>query len=236
MTIWTLVIPVKALASAKSRLAPTLTPQVRLALARAFAFDTLDTSLAARSVGRIVVVTGEVELGTHLPHGVEMLHEVPGAGLGSAIGLGVAAARSEADVAVAVLLGDLPAMRAEELDAALGAAARHPLAFVRDADGAGTTLATARAGEPFSPQFGDRSAARHGGAGFTDLVAAEPDAMTPGIRRDVDTIEELEAALRAGVGPHTAEAVAVLAEGSLPHASATNPHGTITNPHGKGTT
>lgn len=40
MTTWTLVIPVKAHAAAKSRLAPAVTQPARLALARAFALDT----------------------------------------------------------------------------------------------------------------------------------------------------------------------------------------------------
>lgn len=237
MTAWTLVIPVKALAAAKSRLAPAVTPAVRLALARAFALDTIEAARAARSVGRILVVTGEVELGVHLPDGVEVLHETPGAGLGSAVELGVASARVGAGVAVAVLLGDLPAMRAHELDSALVAAARHPLAFVRDADGTGTTLATARAEEPFAPAFGDGSAARHAAAGFADLIEAEPTAITAGIRRDVDTVEALEGALQIGVGPHTAEAVAALADGQLPHAPAGDApaaHAPTTDPHRKG--
>lgn len=229
---WAVVIPVKALAAAKSRLAPTVSPTARLALARAFALDTIDAARAARSVGRIVVVTGEVELGAHLPAGVELLQETPGAGLGSAIELGVASVRVGGDGAVAVLLGDLPAVRAHELDAALEAAARHPLAFVRDADGTGTTLATARTGEPFAPAFGDGSAGRHATAGFADLVVVEAGAISAGLRRDVDTVEALEGALQAGVGPHTAEAVAALADGPLPHAPAS--HVPITDPHRKG--
>lgn len=220
MTTWTVVIPVKALTAAKSRLTPAVTAPMRLALARAFALDTIEAARAARDVGRIIVVTGEVELGTHVPHLVEVVHETPGAGLGSAIELGVEVARFEHDVPVAVLLGDLPAMRPEELDAALGAAARHPLAFVRDADGTGTTLATARAGEPLTAAFGGGSAARHAASGFIDLVEVEPAAIRPGVRNDVDTIEALELVLQRGVGRRTAATVAVLVEGAAPHASA----------------
>ncbi len=217
MNRWTLVIPVKALATAKSRLAPTVSPTARLALARAFALDTIETARAARSIDRILVVTGDADLHTHLADGVEVLHEVPGAGLASAIETGIAAARSGSDIAVAVMLGDLPAIRADGLDSALAAAARYPLAFVRDADGTGTTLATARAGEPFAPAFGDGSAARHLGAGFTDLVTVERPAIVPGVRADVDTLDALEQALRLGVGSRTAEAVTALAEGVRSH-------------------
>ncbi len=107
-----------------------------------------------------------------------------------------------------MLLGDLPALRPEELDAALAAAARHPLAFVRDADGTGTTLATASPGVPFEPRFGPESAARHAAAGFAELAASD----LPGLTRDVDTVDGLETVLHHGVGDHTAEAVARLAD------------------------
>ena len=120
--------------------------------------------------------------------------------------------RRTAPVAVAVLLGDLPALRPEEFDGALAAAARHPLAFVRDADGTGTTLATAGPGVPFDPLFGPDSAARHAAAGFVELEASD----APGLTRDVDTVDGLEAVLHHGVGDHTAEAVARLADPPQP--------------------
>ena len=107
-----------------------------------------------------------------------------------------------------MLLGDLPALRSEELDAALAAAARHPLAFVRDADGTGSTLATAAAEVAFEPRFGPDSAARHAAAGFVELAASG----LPGLTRDVDTVDGLEIVLHHGVGDHTAEAVARLAD------------------------
>jgi 2-phospho-L-lactate guanylyltransferase len=208
---WTLVIPVKALTAAKTRFAATV-PTVRHAFARAFALDTIEAARTARSAARVLVVTGEIGLDADLAEGVDVRYERPGAGLAAAIETGITAARTGGDVAVAVLLGDLPALRPSGLDAALEAAARHPLSFVRDADGTGTTLATARAGTPFAPAFGDRSADRHREAGYADLVAAETSAITAGVRTDVDTLGGLQAALRLGVGPHTAETVAALAQ------------------------
>ena len=111
-------------------------------------------------------------------------------------------------MAVAVLLGDLPGLHPEELDRALEAAARHPLAFVRDADGTGSTLATASDGVAYEPRFGPDSAARHVAAGFVELAASD----APGLTRDVDTVDGLESVLHHGVGDHTAEAVARLAD------------------------
>lgn len=229
---WTVVVPVKSLSAAKSRLAPEHSPAERAALARAFALDTVDAARAARVVRRVVVVSDEPAIERELREvpGVEVVPEVGPRGLAAAIAHGVAVARaatgvttvgagrgggapattvrtrrgaSGAEGAVAVLLGDVPALRAGDLDAALEVAARHPLAFVPDAEGTGTTLATARAGEALDAHFGQDSAARHAAAGFADLVAAHPGAIAPGLRRDVDTAAELRAAVALGVGART---------------------------------
>lgn len=202
---WTVVIPVKAPAAGKTRLSPALADDARALLARAFALDTIAAALAAASVERVIVVGDDASLAD----GAEFLAEPLGAerGLLPAIRHGIAHARAARPVAVAVLLGDLPGLHPDELDAALEAAARHPLGFVRDADGTGTTLATAASGVPFEPRFGPGSAARHVAAGFVEL-----EASAPGLTRDVDTVDGLEAVLHHGVGDHTAEAVARLAD------------------------
>lgn len=203
---WTVVIPVKAPAAGKTRLSPALADDARAQLARAFALDTIAAALAAASVGRVIVVGDDASLAG----GAEFLAEPvgPDRGLLPAIRHGIAHARSAGPVAVAVLLGDLPALAPEELDGVLVAASRHPLAFVRDADGTGTTLATAAPGTEFEPRFGPGSAARHAAAGFVELEASG----APGLTRDVDTVDGLEAVLHHGVGDHTAEAVARLAD------------------------
>lgn len=250
---WTVVVPVKSLSGAKSRLAPQLSAGERAALARAFALDTIDAARASRLVSRVVVVSDEpaIEIALREASGVEVVPELGPRGLTAAIAHGIAVARAVpvpasadappsragtdgtaaaegtvparegggADGAVAVLLGDLPAMRAGDLDAALVAAARHPIAFVPDAEGTGTTLATARAGVAFAPHFGADSAARHTAAGFADLAREHPTAVAAGLRRDVDTAAELRDAVALGVGPHTTEVVrtlAGLADGAAP--------------------
>ncbi|GAA1798386.1 2-phospho-L-lactate guanylyltransferase [Agromyces neolithicus] len=213
---WTLVIPVKGAPAAKTRLAPEVADDARAMLARAFALDTIAAALAARSVARVIVVGDD----PGLAGGAEFLAEpidVPRS-LGGAIAHGIAHARAGLDglsrldrrEGIAVLLGDLPALRPDELDTALEAASRHPLAFVRDADATGTTLATATAGATaaFEPRFGPDSAARHVAAGFVELAASD----LTGLTRDVDTVDALEAVLHDGVGDHTAEVVAHLAD------------------------
>ena len=209
---WTVVIPVKGAPAAKTRLGPAVADDARAMLARAFALDTIAAALAAGSVARVIVVGDDPALAGE----AEFLAEpVDGPrSLGRAIAHGIAHAQAGLEGpsrqgGIAVLLGDLPALRPDELDAALEAAARHPLAFVRDADSTGTTLATATPrATAFEPQFGPDSAARHAAAGFVELAASD----LTGLTRDVDTVDALEAVLHHGVGDHTAEVVAHLAD------------------------
>ena len=180
-TRWTVVIPVKG-ATGKSRLGAH--DDGRLALA--IALDTVEAALAA--VATVIVVTAEGERFT----GATIVPD-PGAGLGAAIEAGVAAA--DPDSGVAVLLGDLPGMRPEELVAALKAAAGHPRSFVADADGTGTVLASARGGETHELAFGPGSRAAHAAAGYVEL-----DGDWPGLKRDVDLPEHLDG---LDLGPRT---------------------------------
>ncbi|WP_127794832.1 2-phospho-L-lactate guanylyltransferase [Agromyces sp. LHK192] len=211
VTRWTVVIPAKAPSRGKTRLAPHVQPEARVALARAFATDTISAAVAARGVERVIVVGDDPSLARD----AEFLEEPTGiadgtggpAGLTAAIAHGIAHARSSESGAVAVLLGDLPCLRPADLDAALAAAEGHPLAFVPDADGSGTTLATARPGVGFAPRFGQDSAREHAAAGFARLEASAR------LRRDVDTLAALEAAIALGTGPATAHAVTLLADG-----------------------
>jgi 2-phospho-L-lactate guanylyltransferase len=112
------------------------------------------------------------------------------------------AAQAWPDDGIAALVGDLPALRPDELTAALAAAADHPRAFVPDAAGTGTTLLTAAPGVDLHPEFGADSAARHG-------RTALPLDAGPGLRQDVDTAADLHAAAAVGLGPATAAELGV---------------------------
>ena len=195
---WTVVVPVKPAAAGKSRLE---VPGVdRVDLARAIAVDTIEAAASSGSVSRVLVVTADAETATAVG-GIPRVEVVPDTadGLRAAIALGIAAAGSDADRAV--LLGDLPALAPGELDHALALAAAAGRAFVPDAEGTGSALATARARLPFEPRFGADSAAEHRAAGFVELLLP----TDWGLRRDVDTIEHLIVARAHGaLGPRTA--------------------------------
>jgi 2-phospho-L-lactate guanylyltransferase len=108
----------------------------------------------------------------------------------------------ETTVDVAVLQGDLPALQPRELAQALSAARANERSFVSDRHGTGTAALFAF-GVPLDPRFGPESTRRHEDSG---AVALTRD--WPGLRCDIDTPDDLAAALRLGVGIATKQTVA----------------------------
>jgi 2-phospho-L-lactate guanylyltransferase len=235
---WTVLLPVKVLARAKSRLA-VLAGDRRGDLALALASDTVTAALACPEVARVVVVTSDPAAGPLLaalgavivadepadavarlgPRGA--VDGAPGLGgppvpdqhgvqdlLNAALRHGAAiAARRWPGTGLAALTADLPAVTPAELATALRAVRTAvtvnttpgPAAFVPDAAGVGTTLYAVPPGAEFRPLFGGASRARHAAAGATELGLASGT----GLRRDVDTPDDLREALALGVGPFT---------------------------------
>ncbi|WP_426595186.1 2-phospho-L-lactate guanylyltransferase [Cellulomonas sp. McL0617] len=187
---WVVVVPVKPAAAGKTRLAGVLGPADRAALARAMALDTVEAAAATPGVARVLVVTSDDELRAALP----VVVDDPGGGLNAAIRAGLAQVVGP----VAVLLGDLPALRPQDLASALLLAGRHARAFVADADGTGTTLLTGLVA--VTPRFGAGSADLHEAAGHVRLDVAAGSTL----RRDVDVPADIAAVARLGVGPRTA--------------------------------
>ncbi|MFC8200015.1 2-phospho-L-lactate guanylyltransferase [Streptomyces sp. NPDC060006] len=202
---WTLVIPLKALARAKSRLSDTAADGLRPGLALAFAQDTVAAALACPGVADVAVVTGDVRAGRALAAlGARIVPDEPGGGLNAALRHAAAAVRTANPHApLAALNADLPALRPTELARVLSAAAEFPRAFLPDAAGLGTTLLAASPGRELLPAFGTDSRARHRASGAVELLLPG----VPSVRQDVDTGADLRAALALGVGPRTAAAV-----------------------------
>jgi 2-phospho-L-lactate/phosphoenolpyruvate guanylyltransferase len=197
--LWSVVIPVKG-SIGKSRLHAG---DARAALAVAFARDTIAAARAATCVDRIVVVTADRDVVRGID-GVELVCD-PQAGLRGAIAAGADALAPDAPAAV--MLGDLPALTPEALEAALALAEQHARSYVPDALATGTTLLAARRADALRPHFGPGSAELHQQAGHVELPVA-PDS---GLRVDVDELADLHLAIDLGVGPHTQ---AVLREAS----------------------
>ncbi|MFE9441333.1 2-phospho-L-lactate guanylyltransferase [Streptomyces sp. NPDC006602] len=205
---WTLVIPLKPLARAKSRLADTASDGLRPGLALAFAQDTVAAALACPAVKDVAVVTDDALAGRELGSlGARIVSDEPSGGLNAALAHAAAVVReTRPESAVAALNADLPALRPLELARVLDAATEFRRAFLPDAATIGTTLLTAREGEELLPAFGMDSRARHRASGAAELTLDAVDS----VRQDVDTGADLRAALALGVGPRTAAAAARL--------------------------
>ena len=180
---WTVVIPVKPPHLGKSRL--DLPGIDRVELARAIALDTIE---AAAEVARVVVVTADPMIGAP---DVEVVLEPEPRGIAAAVTDGLAAAPHGRR---AVLLGDLPGLRPDDLALALELAEDTRLGAVPDEERQGTTLVTAREGD-LPAAFGPGSWQRHREAGFVEL----PVPVSSTMRRDVDRADHLVGVL----GPRT---------------------------------
>lgn len=195
--MWSIIIPVKSLGRAKSRLSPTLTT-VRPKLALAFACDAVCAVTTCEEVSRVLVVTAdEVAAQALYGLGADIVTNHAEAGLNAAIMSGARA--TPRSYRLAVVTADLPCLRPAELATVLAAAgARTGRSFVADIAGLGTTFLAAGAGRDLRPRFGPASSEAHRRSG-AELI---PDAAA-GIRRDVDTVMELSEAISLGVGAFT---------------------------------
>lgn len=204
---WVLVIPVKRLNLAKTRLGSFAGPG-RPALALAFAADTVLAAVACSLVRGVVVVTDDSDAAAMAASlDAVVIADAPDSGLNPALVHGAAAALlAWPGTRVAALSSDLPALAADELALALKTAEESFRAFVADQEGTGTTLLTSATLAGFVPAFGPSSAQAHRESGAVELD--HPGLRT--LRRDVDTEADLREALVLGLGPRTREVLAVL--------------------------
>ncbi|HEV2635203.1 MAG TPA: 2-phospho-L-lactate guanylyltransferase [Actinocrinis sp.] len=203
--MWSVIIPVKRLPEAKSRLAP-LPPEQRGALALAFAADALAAVLAAPQVHAAYVVTGDPRVGGRLSALGARLVPDPGTGLNGAYAAGLARARADfPGHRVLALNADLPALRTGELGAFLESVGPGR-AVVPDVPGTGSTMLAADPDGRLEPLFGPDSRRRHEESGAAVRLDAGPS-----LRQDVDTVLDLASALRLGVGRYTANALSAAA-------------------------
>lgn len=197
---WTIVMPVKSLDLAKSRLSPAATARD---LAFAFFQDAVDAVVGSPLTQRVVVATGDPIITRWALHRACVVVSDAGyPGINAAAQM--AASHGAPATSVAVMVSDLPAVTSAAVTAALTLAASHPVAFLTDAEGTGTTMWMAEAGQEIATSFGAASRAAHRSAGAVDLVEAYGDlaGLWPA-RRDVDTVADLARAQDLGVGFHT---------------------------------
>ena len=203
-----LIIAVKRLRAAKTRLAPFVPGPVREQLVLAMLVDTITAALAVPMVKSITIVTPDdraAEAAGAL--GAQVLVDPTPEGHSDPLNSALRAAEiaiGARHAGVGVLQGDLPALQPRELARALAAARSHQRSFVGDRHGSGTAALFAF-GTALEPDFGLDSARRHRDSGAFELIGD-----WPGFRCDIDTPEDLAVALELGVGTSTKRVAAEL--------------------------
>jgi 2-phospho-L-lactate guanylyltransferase len=200
-----LVIAVKRLSAAKTRLAPVFSATTRESVVLAMLIDTITAASAVRALRFVTVVTpDEAAADATRSLGARVLVDPTPQGhrdpLNNAIAAAEAAVREQTPNIIA-LQGDLPALQPQELEEAITAARQYPRSFVGDRHGTGTSALFAF-GVPLDPHFGSDSAQRHRHSGAIELTGP-----WPGLRCDIDTPDDLLVARRLGVGAATAQAI-----------------------------
>lgn len=200
-----LIIAVKRLAAAKTRLAPVFSARTRENVVLAMLMDTLTAAGRVRALGSITVITPDDVAGAAASElGANVIADPTPEGHPDPLNNAIATAEQAlagSYANIVALQGDLPALQTQELAEAIAAARHYRRSFVADRLATGTAALFAF-GSPLDPHFGSNSSARHRSSGAIELTGA-----WPGLRCDVDTPADLVAARRLGVGAATARTI-----------------------------
>lgn len=199
---WQAIVPVKSMAHAKSRLG-------REDLAWPFLQDCVHALKQVDVLSRIVIATSDPDVQRWADQeGCVVVPDDGHAGINAAVLH--AATLAPADFGLMVIVSDLPCLTPEAVTRVLDAASRHPVSFLADAQGSGTTTWCSTTTAPPVTHFGRDSRQAHSASGAVDLVRLQGDGWAADVsaaRCDVDTPEALERAIALGVGAATSLAV-----------------------------
>jgi len=186
------ILPVKAPAQAKSRLAAVLAPAERERLCRALHRRTLAVVAAASPIARVIVVSADrAILAEAASAGAMALPEAAGEGFNGAARRGVASLPAAA--AAVVIPTDLPLLETADLEAALPAPAALPaVALAADRHGEGTNLMALWPARAIGFAFGPGSFAAHREAARAAGIVPRLLAV-PALGFDLDTPADWQA-------------------------------------------
>jgi 2-phospho-L-lactate guanylyltransferase len=191
------VVPAKEAGHAKTRLAPALPPEARIAVARAMLEDVLRALASVRGLVGVVVVTVDAyaeSLASRL--GAHVLRDGARDGHTGAV---TAAARHlvrESCQTMMTIPGDVPAVTPAEIERVLRAHGRAPAFTIvpaHDRRGSNAVVLSPPTAVPLA--FGNDSFAPHLDAARRCGIAPVIVEDTPGLARDVDSYEDLLAML-----------------------------------------
>lgn len=183
---WTAIVPLKAAAERKTRLAPVLGPEERIALCDRMARTVIDALAQASDVGRIFVLSPDA---VSAP-GTSWIWD-RGTGLNDEL----ARTREALGGPTLVIHADLPFLSAADVTALLKAAGDEGVALAPDRRGEGTNAIALAEARPFRFAFGASSFRAHRAQGSCTAV------QRPGLALDIDVPEDLRLAQTlAGTG------------------------------------
>lgn len=191
----TAIVPLKALAHAKSRMAGHLDEAGRRELVAWMLDRVLDACLGAEAVSHVIVVAGDAQAAAEaIRWGVEVVVE-PAAGLAAALATGD---RTAAGMHVTLVVpADLPLATAADVDAVCAAGAHVPSVVVVATRDGGTGALLRRPGGVVGTAFGPGSAAAH--LGLAAAAGIRPVRLDlPNLAFDVDTPGDLRALTDGG--------------------------------------
>jgi len=193
----TVVLPVKRFAEAKRRLSAGLDDERREALVAAMLEDSLEAIIAARSVERTIVVTGDPRAQEIVAaSAAEVLPDPADEGHVTAALAGLARAEADGADCAILLPGDCPLLEPRELDRLLTGVPARYVAIVPDRHGTGTNALVLAPPAAIRPAFGEGSRARHVAAAREANVPFAVEEV-PSLALDLDTPADLIALTRA---------------------------------------
>ena len=204
------IIAVKKLSAAKTRLAPLLSVDIRERIVLAMLADTISAVRGVADVTSVTVVTPDTAAVSMVRQFDATVMKDPTPS-GHPDPLNNALTEAWRSVVahtpnILVLQGDLPALQSAEITGALMEAHANRRSFVADRHHEGTSALFAF-GCPLEPRFGTDSARRHRHSGAVQFPGS-----WPGLRCDIDTPDDLIAARQAGLGPATSAAITALGD------------------------
>ena len=199
------LLPVKARAHAKQRLAGYLDPAQREALARVMYEEVLEKLLRARGIDRIVVVTNEEDAARHARRaGVRVFREHDQHSHSHSADRAARRAMELGARTVLLLPIDVPLVTTAEIESLAARAGGGPgVVIVPSADGTGTNALVRTPPDVIESRFGKDSFHAHLNQARAKGIAAYV-MRPPGIVFDVDTMEDVAELLARAPGSRTA--------------------------------
>lgn len=193
MAAWT-IVPIRGLATGKSRLAPVLDVAARLRLSTRLLLNTLHAVESTfGNLQQCIVVSSDPAARTIATRrGARALGDPPGAGLDGALDAAREAARAAGATRLLVLSADMPDLDRAALQALLQCADPARTVLLADKCGTGTNGMLLPAGLPLAFAFGPGSLDRHRAA-LAGLGVPPACWTEPRLAFDIDTPADLAA-------------------------------------------